>query len=179
MQLQKKWYGWLPRIWRNRKDFRKGWYRGKKSVGARFTAGMAGFLGAGIFRATRTRRWGYWSMSPHPWISITGLAVRDIPPVWYTAFAKGSGFPCWFLVIPQELARKKRVLSCIPMQNLTHGIKRTVFALRESVPDGTIETGLPWHTQGCGLEKELRDRSFYLLFRMGFLLRRGIGGKQG
>lgn len=28
------------------------------------------------------------------------------------------------------------------MQNLTHGIKRTVFALRESVPDGTIETGL-------------------------------------
>ena len=31
----------------------------KKSVGTRFTAGMAGFLGAGIFRATRTRRWGY------------------------------------------------------------------------------------------------------------------------
>ena len=33
--------------------------------------------------------------------------------------------------------------------------------------------------QGCGLEKELRDRSFYLLFRMGFLLRKDIGGKQG
>ncbi len=33
--------------------------------------------------------------------------------------------------------------------------------------------------RGCGLEKELRDRSFYLLFRMGFLLRRGIGGKAG
>lgn len=32
---------------------------------------------------------------------------------------------------------------------------------------------------GMRLGKELRDRSFYLLFRMGFLLRRGIGGKQG
>ncbi|MFQ8813997.1 MAG: hypothetical protein ACLR8X_12740 [Gallintestinimicrobium sp.] len=29
------------------------------------------------------------------------------------------------------------------------------------------------------MEKELRDRSFYLLFRMGFLLRRGIGGEAG
>ncbi|MEI3302297.1 MAG: hypothetical protein V8R94_01605 [Lachnospiraceae bacterium] len=28
------------------------------------------------------------------------------------------------------------------------------------------------------MEKELRDRSFYLLFRMGFLLRRGIGGSR-
>lgn len=68
-------------------------------------------------------------------------------------FCQRLGIPVLILGHSTGIGEKKRVLSCIPMQNLTHGIKRTVFALRESVPDGTIETGLPWHTQGCGLEK--------------------------
>ena len=39
--------------------FQKGMVRGKKSVGARFTAGMAGFRSRNISAATRTRQWGY------------------------------------------------------------------------------------------------------------------------
>ena len=64
------------------------------------------------------------------------------------------------------------------MQNLTHGIKRTVFALRESVPDGTIETGLPWHTQGCGLERAEGQKLLFVISD-GLPLAEGYRGEAG
>ena len=146
-------------------------------MGARFTAGMAGFLGAGIFRATRTRRWG---------VLIDESASMDIHnrigSARYTAcviyrFCQRLGIPVLILGHSTGIGeKKKRVLSCIPMQNLTHGIKRTVFALRESVPDGTIETGLPLAYAGMRLGKRAEGQKLLFVISDGLPLAEGVSG---
>lgn len=65
------------------------------------------------------------------------------------------------------------------MQNLTHGIKRTVFALRESVPDGTIETGLPLAYAGMRLGKRAEGQKLLFVISDGLPLAEGYRGEAG